>query len=108
MKVVSGAVWQLAGGPTFRSFADVLLRYGVALIGSGDPGPWSPERYAHDPLLQGFIARFAGEVEIGDVFLLRTGVSTICAVGIVASEYTYLDQFDDVNGWDLQHARRRG
>jgi hypothetical protein len=33
-------------------------------------------------------------------------LSTIAAVGVVASEYLYLEQFDDVNGWDLQHARR--
>ena len=34
------------------------------------------------------------------------GLSTIRAVGLVASEYQYLPQFDDVNGWDLQHGRR--
>ncbi len=99
-------VWQLAAGPASRSYADVFLRYGVGLIGPGDSGPWSPERYAHDFALQGFVGRFATEVQVGDVVLLRTGVSTICAVGIVASEYMYLEQFDDVNGWDLQHARR--
>jgi hypothetical protein len=27
-------------------------------------------------------------------------------VGVVASDYLYLPQFDDVNGWDMQHARR--
>lgn len=106
VKVSPRAVWQLAGGPASRPYADVFLKYGVGLIGPGDMGPWSPERYACDFALQGFVGRFATEVQIGDIFLLRTGVSTICAVGIVASEYMYLDQFDDVNGWDLQHARR--
>lgn len=106
MGVTSRAIWQLAGGSTSRSFADIFLKYGVGLIGPGDPGPWSPERYAHDLALQGVVGRFATEVEIGDVFLLRTGISTLCAVGIVASEYMYLEQFDDVCGWDLQHARR--
>jgi hypothetical protein len=41
-----------------------------------------------------------------DVFLLRTGLATITAVGLVAGDYLYANAFDDVNGWDLQHARR--
>ena len=100
------AVWQISGGPAARAFAEVFLRHGVALIGPGDTGPWSRERYAHDFALQGFVGRFAEEIAIGDVLLLRTGIATISAVGIVASDYLYLEQFDDVNGWDLQHARR--
>ena len=100
------AVWQISGGPVSRSYAELFLRHGVALIGPGDAGVWSRERYAHDFSLQGFIGRFAEEIAIGDVLLLRTGIATISAVGIVASDYLYLEQFDDVNGWDLQHARR--
>ncbi|GIV02395.1 MAG: hypothetical protein KatS3mg082_3027 [Nitrospiraceae bacterium] len=106
-------VWQLAGGQASRSYADVFLKYGVALIGPGDWGPWSKEKYDgksrwydDDFAIDGFVRRFAEEVQVGDVFLLRTGISTICAVGIVASNYLYLTQFDDVSGRDLQHARR--
>ena len=99
-------VWQISGGPASRSYAEVFLKYGVALIGPGDAGAWSRERYAYDFSLQGFVGRFAEEIATGDVLLLRTGVATILAVGIVASDYLYLEQFDDVNGWDLQHARR--
>jgi hypothetical protein len=40
------------------------------------------------------------------VFLLRTGLATIAALGLVAGDYLYVNAFDDVNGWDLQHARR--
>ena len=50
--------------------------------------------------------RFASEAAVGDVVLLRTGIATIVAVGLVASDYLYVNAFDDVNGWDLQHARR--
>ena len=39
--------------------------------------------------------RFASEMQVGDVALLRTGIATITAVGIVASDYIYLNQFDD-------------
>lgn len=38
----------------------------------------------------------------------RTGIGRhhLHEIGLIASEYLYLPQFDDVNGWDLQHARR--
>lgn len=99
-------VWQVSAGHSSRSYADVLLRHGVAMIGPGDAGPWSAERYSDDFSLQGFVGRFAEEIATGDVVLMRTGSATIRAIGLVASEYLYLDQFDDVNGWDLQHTRR--
>lgn len=105
LKTSTRGIWQLAGGQTSRPYADVFLKYGVGLIGPGDAGPWKPER-DDDEFEGGFVCRFASEVQVGDVFLLRTGISSICAVGIVASDYLYLNQFDDVNGWDLQHARR--
>jgi hypothetical protein len=99
------SIWQLAGGPSTRPYADVFFRHGVGLIGPGDAGPWKPQR-DDDEFEGGFVRRFASEMEIGDVVLLRTGIASIIAVGIVASEYLYLNQFDEVNGWDLQHARR--
>ena len=99
------SIWQLAGGPTSRPYADVFLEYGVGLIGPGYAGRWKPE--SDDSEFEGpFVRRFASEMQVGDTVLLRTGIATITAVGIVASDYIYLDQFDDVNGWDLQHARR--
>ncbi len=99
------AVWQISGGSSSRSYADVFLKYGVALLGPGDAGPWRPDR--SDENFDGnFVRRFASEVQVGDVFLLRTRLATIVAVGLVASEYLYLEAFDDVSGWDLQHARR--
>ena len=99
------SIWQLAGGPASRPYADVFLRFGVGLIGPGDAGLWKPER-GDDEFEGGFVRRFASEMQVGDVVLLRTGIATITALGIVASDYLYLNQFDDVNGWDLQHARR--
>jgi hypothetical protein len=114
------AVWQVSGGPANRDYADLFIKYGVALIGPGDAGPWSPNRDAADFDAAGsgaadpgaadpgasLVRCFASEAQLGDVFLLRTGASSIRAVGLIASEYLYLPQFDDVNGWDLQHARR--
>ena len=101
----SHAVWQISGGPVSRAYADVFLRHGVASIGPGDAGPWSPER-GDDTFEDGVVRRFASEAAVGDVFLLRTGLATIAALGLVASDYLYVNAFDDMNGWDLQHARR--
>lgn len=99
------AIWQISGGPATRSFADVFLRHGVALLGPGDAGHWRADR-ADEEFEGSFVRRFAGEAQVGDVFLLRNGLSRISALGVVAGEYLYLPQFDDVNGWDLQQARR--
>ena len=98
-------MWQVSGGPANRDYSDIFSKYGVALIGPGDAGRWRPDREDYE-FEGGFVRRFASEVQLGDVFLLRTGISKVRAVGIVASEYLYLPQFDDVNGWDLQHGRR--
>ena len=98
-------VWQVSAGPIDRSYADQFLNHGVALIGPGDAGPWRADR-SDEEFEGGFARRFAAEVGIGDIVLLRMGLSAIRAVGLVASEYQYLPQFDDVNGWDLQHGRR--
>ena len=99
------SVWQVSGGPANRDYSDIFLKYGVALIGPGDAGLWRAGREDHE--FEGwFVRHFASELQIGDIVLLRAGISKIRAVGIVASEYLYLSQFDDVNGWDLQHGRR--
>ena len=99
------AVWQISASPSTRSYVDVFLRYGVTLIGPGDSGPWGFSRDDSD--FNGvFVRRFSSEIADGDVVLLRTGAATIAAVGIVAGPYLYIDAFDDVNRWDLQHARR--
>lgn len=98
-------VWQVSAGPTKRRYSDVLLRHGVALIGPGNTGPWRQDR-RDDEFDGSAIRRFATEVRVGDPVVLRISTSGIAAVGLFAGEYEHLPQFDDVYGWDLQHARR--
>ncbi len=98
-------VWQIACGESDRPYHNILLKHGVGLIGPGDAGKWTPDRDDTE-FGGGYVRRFASEMQVGDTVVLRMGRSTILAIGIVASEYQYLEQFDDVNGWDLQHARR--
>jgi hypothetical protein len=103
--VTGRKVWQISGGPASRSYADVFLKHGVALIGPGSAGRW--ERGKPDGPFEGPYTRcLAEEVSIGDIFLLRTSISQVTGIGLVASEYLFLDQFDDVNGWDLRQGRR--
>lgn len=99
------SVWQVSAGPANRRYAEVFLRYGVALIGPGDTGPWSTGR--DDEEFEGsYVRRFTTEVQSGDAIVLRVGTSRICAIGLVAGDYQHLPQFEDINGWDLSHARR--
>jgi hypothetical protein len=102
--MTNATVWQVSSAPANRNYANVFLRYGVALIAPGDTGAWSPARshIFEDDVVQ----RFAEDAQVGDILLLRNSTSSIHAVGLIASEYLYLPQFDDVNGLDLQHARR--
>ncbi len=101
----SPTIWQMAAGPTDRSYADVFFRYGVGLIGPGYPGPWK-EGLGDEDFEGPYVRWFANKMEIGDVVLLRQGAATIIAIGIIASDYMYLNQFEDVMCWTLQHARR--
>jgi len=105
MNGTEATVWQIGGGQTSRPYTDVLIKYGVGLIGPGDAGEWTPER-GDTKEEGGFVRRFASEMKVGDAIVLRIGNKTICAIGIVASKYKFLNHFDDVNGWDLRHARR--
>jgi len=98
-------VWQVSGGPASRTYTDTFIKYGVALIGPGDAGEWRLGR-SDDDFDGSYVRRFASEVASGDIILLRAGQSTVHAIGLIDGDYQYLPQFDDVNGWDLQHARR--
>lgn len=98
-------VWQVGGGRSGSPYDELFVKYGLVLIGPGDPGKWTPERSDAD-FDGSWVRRFATEPEVGDVVLLRVGCDRVVAVGMIASDYQYLEQFDDVHGWDLQHARR--
>ena len=103
--------WPAVGNQQWRAqyYGDLFLQYGVALIGPGRGGAFPnfvAPCYA-GPGAAAIVERFAAGPAIGDIILLRPGtLRHIHAVGIVASDYQFLDQFDNVYGWDLQHARR--
>jgi hypothetical protein len=105
MMAAARTIWQISGGPASRTYAETFLTYGVGLIGPGWLGAWNRERHLDHPDAS-YVRQIADELKQGDVFLLRLGRSRVCAVGVVGSDYQFFEQFDDVNGWDLQHGRR--
>ncbi len=116
MKIHDGArIWQVSAGDTNRNYVKVCLEWDVMLNGNGDRGPW-PEcesRLRADGVTSRKLSdlrRFCGnEVKPGDIVLLRLGTSQVHALGVIPHldyEYQWLDDFGDVDGWDLQHVRR--
>jgi hypothetical protein len=52
------------------------------------------------------IRAFCEDVQAGDLILMRKGY-TVAAIGVAHEDgYRWDETFDDVYGWDLQHARR--
>ena len=72
--------WQIAAGYEQRDYSDLFLKYGIAFAGGG-----------------------LEEVEIGDVMVLKQGVTKIKAVGKVKGNVTYGDEdrLLDYDGWIL-------
>ena len=102
--------WQVAAGEGAREYSDVFLKYGIMFMGSGNPGPY-PERreWYRAQKWGGKIVALADQVQGGDIVVLKRPHRRqwrIVAVGRVTGEYEWLEQFGDVEGWDLQHSRR--
>jgi len=101
--------WQVAAGDSRRDYSDVFLKYGVMLIGPGDPGEYfQNEQYYKNIYKPNDITVFAEQVKDGDVVVLKRPSRKkweVLAVGTVKDDYVHLPVFDDVEGWDLQHCR---
>ncbi|MCY2963632.1 MAG: hypothetical protein NT069_08290 [Planctomycetota bacterium] len=112
MNIADRTIWQIAGGDTDRSYVSTFLRWDVVAIGPGQFGRW-PEcksearrgnRYSARVMT--CLERFYG-MQAGDLVVLRLGTSSIYGVGeVVGSATLWLDDFGDIDGWDLEHVRR--
>ncbi|HEX7048525.1 MAG TPA: hypothetical protein VF275_13240 [Gammaproteobacteria bacterium] len=104
-------VWQVAAGDTDRNYVNVCIDKGVILNGPGNYDIWpvAREKMQTAGLSSKKISdikRFAEDIQPGDWVILRLGKRSIFAVGQVIGPYSWLDSFGDVDGWDLQHARK--
>jgi hypothetical protein len=106
-------VWQIACGESGRYYDDLFLDHDVMFLGPGRPGPFNPTNYAraaaegeitkHSALQ---VQRFFQDVQPDDMVLLRKGYRVL-SIGVAREMSCYwLEEFDDVYGWDLQHCRR--
>ena len=99
--------YQLMSGDQARDFSQVMYDFGVAIVGPGRFGSLdtSLESYPEKELNK---VDWLKKVVPGDRIVLKSGRSLIQAIGEVKSInnsiYHYLNCFEDVDGWDLQHA----
>ena len=105
------AYWQHAAGDTNRNYADICLKWDVILNGPGYAGalPDCKKELLKDGLTSRKITgllRFSQDMKDGDLVVLRLGTSDILGVGVIVGEYQWLEEFSDIDGWDLQHVRR--
>jgi hypothetical protein len=103
--------WQIAAGEGARDYSDIFLKFGVMLMGSGGPGPYFENKMAykgHRGWRSG-VARFAEDAKKDEIVILKRAYHQqweVVAVGRIVSDYQFLDQFDDVEGWNLPHCRK--
>lgn len=108
MEIQGKTIWQIAAGDTDRNYADLCLHWDVVLNGPGDPGVWGPQKYAASIRKRqlSVMRRFCERVKERDLVILRVGTQHVYGVGEVVGKSLWLDDFGDVDGWDLQHVRR--
>ncbi len=103
--------WQQAAGDNDRNYVSLCLKWGVILNGPGYAGPWPEcistlEEHGWSSKKVTDLKRFCEDIKDGDIVVLRIGTSKVLGVGLVVGDYEWLEIFGDVDGWELQHARR--
>jgi len=111
MQTEGKTIWQIAAGDTNRNYAQILLKWDIAAVGPGYAGAWpgcrirlEEDKWTSKKISD--LMRFCQDVKEGDIIVLRLGTSQVWGVGIVSGPYEWLDDFGDIDGWNLQHIRR--
>ena len=110
---ITEKIWQVAAGDTDRNYVDLCLTWGVILNGPAANGPWIPTSSEESPRNDGLSSRkntdlwrFCEEMKEGDFVVLRLGTHSVYGVGQVVGDYEHIEEFNDVDGWDIGHVRR--
>jgi predicted Mrr-cat superfamily restriction endonuclease len=110
MNLDSRRLWQVAAGIKERSYVELLVEWDVVIIGPGNCGKWPSCRAEMKKQFPGQVSisqRFCEEMKRGDLIALRLSTDEVHAIGEVADAAAqWLDDFGDVDGWDLQTVRR--
>lgn len=104
-------IWQMAAGDTDRNYADMCLKWGIIVLGPGKHGHLLNTKNIDEQMKSDGVTshkirtlrKFATDVKIGDVIVLRIGQSEIHGIGIVRGEYGWNQTLIDIDGWDLCH-----
>lgn len=87
---------------------DTFLQFSIMLIGSGQAGPSLEARGWYQKHASQVVV-FAEHVHPGDIVILKWPHRPdwqIVIVGRVACEYEYMEQCEDMDGWDIRHCRK--
>jgi hypothetical protein len=108
VEIEGKTIWQVAAGDPDRNYAGLCLDWDLVLNGPGDYGVWDANRYAASIGKRQFLIkrRFCEQMKEGDIIILRVGTQQVYGVGEVVGKTLWLDDFGDIDGWDLQHVRR--
>jgi hypothetical protein len=112
MDITGKKIWQVAAGDTNRNYADLCLDWDIIMNGPGSEGAWPEceihlrEQWELSSRKTSDLRRFAEEMADGDYVVLRIGTKDILGFGFVVGDYSWNEEFGDIDGWDLQHVRR--
>ncbi len=99
--------YQLMSGDSSRDFSQVMLDFGVAIVGPGKFGSITENRENYKEKGEWAKLNWLEEIEPGDRIVMHSGQSYIQAVGEVIKKnenvYHYSNCFEDIDGWDLHH-----
>jgi hypothetical protein len=108
-------IWQVAAGDGERDYQDVLLQFGVMLVGPGTMfGDYRKHKDDYenkcDATTRRTLRQFADEADEKDLVVLKGRKCgrkwETVAVGKISSAYSFEPVFSDVEGFQLQHCRR--
>ncbi len=99
--------YQLASGDSDRDFSQVMLDFGVAIVGPGNEGRIEEAKELYVEKGEWTKLSWLDEICENDIIVLHRGQSFVQAIGEVISKdgsiYHYSNFFADIDGWDLQH-----
>ncbi len=111
MNIEGRTIWQVAVGNGNKNYADQCLQENVIIIGPGHYGAWPDCREAmrKDGITSqriGIVKRFAEELKLHDLVVLRVGTQEVYGLGEIVGSYDWSNNYKNVDGWDLQHFRQ--
>ena len=102
--------WQVAAGDGERDYSKAFVKFGIMLVGPGDPGDYFENKDVYRKHPWGSVVKaFAERAQDSDIVVLKRPSKKqwkVLAVGKIKGDYQCLPIFDDVEGWDLQHCRK--